>query len=93
VRMPAASFFFGLIILAYSLSRLWRRILSVFPVRCPRGGHLPLHHSHSLGLQMHAHSLDEVRDGGGRSKRGDETVTAELELEGRHRWGTWVGVG
>jgi len=61
-------------------------ILSVFPVRCPRGGHLPLHHSHSLGIQMLTRSVklyrSRVREGEGQSKQGDETVTAELELEG-----------
>jgi len=34
--------FFCLIILAFSLSRLWRHtLLSLFPVRCPRGGGTP----------------------------------------------------
>jgi len=38
VRLLGALFFFGLIMLAYSLSRLWRRTFYPYPVCCPRGG-------------------------------------------------------
>jgi len=72
VRTPVASFF-------------WSRTFYPF---FPSAVHVAVisHHSHSLGLQMLTRSVklyrSRVGEGGGRSKRGDETVTAELELEG-----------